>query len=72
MYVNPENIPSIEDVGEWRDVSRYITVSVICDSLGFNQDKQVLLSLDGGFFFIQTDKPIYTPKQTGKNFKLVI
>ncbi|WP_411016209.1 hypothetical protein, partial [Salmonella sp. s51884] len=63
VHVNPENIPSTEDDEE---VSRYIIVTVTCPQLAFSQDKNVLLSLEGGFFFIQTDKPIYTPKQTVK------
>nr|ADW08937.1 complement component 3-2 [Apostichopus japonicus] len=63
VYVNPENIPDLE--AEEGD-TRYITVTVACDLLGFSQDKRVLLSLEGGYVFIQTDKPIYTPSKTVK------
>ncbi|XP_071847883.1 A.superbus venom factor 1-like [Apostichopus japonicus] len=63
VYVNPENIPDLE--AEEGD-ARYITVTVACDLLRFSQDKRVLLSLEGGYVFIQTDKPIYTPSKTVK------
>ncbi|XP_071847884.1 complement C3-like [Apostichopus japonicus] len=63
VYVNPENIPDFD--ARERD-ARYITVTVACDLLGFRQDKRVLLSLEGGYVFIQTDKPIYTPSKTVK------
>ncbi|PIK39890.1 complement component 3-2 [Apostichopus japonicus] len=66
VYVNPEKIPDLEAKD---GVARYITVTVTCNLMGFSQDKRVLLSLEGGYVFIQTDKPIYTPANTGKGLK---
>ncbi|XP_071844929.1 complement C3-like isoform X2 [Apostichopus japonicus] len=63
VYVNPEKIPDLEAK---EGVARYITVTVTCNLMGFSQDKRVLLSVDGGYVFIQTDKPIYSPANTVK------
>ena len=32
----------------------------------FHQEARILLSYKDGMVFIQTDKPIYTPRQSGK------
>lgn len=65
LYVDPEIIPSVETEEE---LQRYAYVTVSCPELGFEETKQVLLSYEEGFLFIQTDKPVYTPNQSGKTF----
>ena len=64
LYVDPAIIPVVETEEE---VQRYVYVTVSCPDVGFEETKEVLLSYEEGFLFIQTDKPVYTPNQRGEN-----
>lgn len=63
LYVDPENVPQVETED---DLKVYAKLEVTCPPLNnFQEEKDVLISYEEGFVFIQTDKPIYTPDQRG-------
>ena len=40
-------------------------------AISFKQETPILVDASPGFIFIQTDKPLYTPGQTGKSHIIV-
>ena len=67
MYfkVEPENLSNIKSV----DVQYVYLVAKSDDGhFQFHKEAKILLSYKNGMVFIQTDKPIYTPKQRGKTY----
>ncbi|PFX26602.1 cobra venom factor-like [Stylophora pistillata] len=60
VKVEPENLPNIKSV----DVQYVYLVAKSDDGhFQFHKEAKILLSYKNGMVFIQTDKPIYTPKQ---------
>lgn len=69
LYVDPENVPQVETED---DLKVYAKLEVTCPPLNnFQEEKDVLISYEEGFVFIQTDKPIYTPDQR-VNIRLLV
>lgn len=63
LKVEPGNLPDIKSVD-----MRYVYLIAKSDDghFQFHKEVKILLSFKNGMVFIQTDKPIYTPKQKGK------
>ena len=45
----------------------FVRIKAECAVLGFSKDSLVLLTGTKGYVYLQTDKPIYSPKQKGKH-----
>ena len=64
VRVNSDNIP--ENHGNPED-PQYVYLHASCQdaALSFDEGTPILLSYKAGYLFVQTDKPIYTPRQKG-------
>ena len=64
FQVRPEDLPDTNSVDK-----QYVYLVAKSDDghFQFNKEAKILLSYRDGMVFIQTDKPIYTPRQSGKN-----
>ena len=62
--MEPEELPDTASLDK-----QYVYLVAKCDDahFQFHKEAKILLSYKDGMVFIQTDKPIYTPKQSGKN-----
>ena len=62
VRVTPEDVPEVED----DDVTQYVYLVAHAAAAGFQKETIVLLSANSHYVFIQTDKPLYTPRETGQ------
>lgn len=64
LQVEPENLPDTNSVDK-----QYVYLVAKSDDghFQFQKEAKILLSYRDGMVFIQTDKPVYTPRQSGKN-----
>ena len=62
--MKPEDLPDINSVDK-----QYVYLVAKSDDghFQFQKEAKILLSYRDGMVFIQTDKPVYTPRQSGKN-----
>ena len=62
--MKPEDLPDINSVDK-----QYVYIVAKSDDghFQFQREAKILLSYKDRMVFIQTDKPIYTPRQSGKN-----
>ena len=65
IQVEPQDLPDINSVDK-----QYVYLVAKSDDghYQFQQEAEILLSYKDGMVFIQTDKPIYTPKQDGTKY----
>ena len=63
LKVEPEDLPDINSVDK-----QYVYLVAKSDDghFQFHKEARILLSYKNGMVFIQTDKPIYTPRQRGR------
>ena len=66
VRVEPEHHPSQAEEG-----NQYVYLVASAPSLGFQEEKEVLLSSRSGYLLLHTDKPIYTPNQEGE-FRMIV
>nr|BAJ05269.1 complement component C3 precursor [Diadumene lineata] len=59
VKVNPSDVPDQGSLDK-----QYVYLVASSPQLKFKQESKILLSFRNGIILIQTDKPIYTPKQT--------
>ena len=62
VTVPAEDVPEVED----DDVTQYVYLIAHAAAAGFQKETIVLLSATSHYIFIQTDKPLYTPEETGQ------
>ena len=62
--MEPKDLPDTNSVDK-----QYVYLVAKSDDghFQFQKEAKILLSYRDGMVFIQTDKPIYTPRQSGKN-----
>lgn len=62
--VDPKDLPDVNSVDK-----QYVYLVAKSDDghFQFHKEAKILLSYRDGMVFIQTDKPVYTPRQSGKN-----
>ena len=60
--MSPEDVPEVD--GD--DVTQYVYLVAHAAAAGFRRETIVLLSANSHYVFIQTDKPLYTPRETGQ------
>ena len=67
FQVEPQDLPDINTVNK-----QYVYLVAKSDDghFQFHKEAKILLSYRDRMVFIETDKPIYTPRQTGKKFRL--
>jgi len=61
FQVRPSDVPDQGSLDK-----QYVYLVASSPQLNFKQESKILLSFRNGIILIQTDKPIYTPKQTGE------
>ena len=63
IQVEPEDLPDTNSVDK-----QYVYLVAKSDDghFQFHKEAKILLSYNDGMVFIQTDKPIYTPRQSGR------
>ena len=63
LKVDPKDLPDTNSVDK-----QYVYLVAKSDDghFQFHKEAKILLSYKDGMVFIQTDKPIYTPRQSGK------
>ena len=44
----------------------YVKLRAQCEAIGFDKETYILVSQRTGTVFLQTDKPLYSPKQNGE------
>jgi len=64
FQVKPDDLPDKDSVDK-----QFVYLVAKSDDAHFQFQKEakILLSYRNGMVFIQTDKPIYTPRQSGNN-----
>ena len=64
LKVEPKDLPDTNSVDK-----QYVYLVAKSDDahFQFHKEARILLSYRDGMVFIQTDKPIYTPRQKGRN-----
>eukprot|EP00057_Strongylocentrotus_purpuratus_P007516 XP_011661990.1 PREDICTED: complement C3 isoform X1 [Strongylocentrotus purpuratus] len=67
VRVEPEHYSSPAEGG-----NQYVYLVASAPSLGFQEEKEVLLSSRSGYLLLHTDKPIYTPNQEVKIRMVVV
>ena len=67
FQVEPQDLPDINSVNK-----QYVYLVAKSDDghFQFHKEAKILLSYRDRMVFIETDKPIYTPRQRGKKFRL--
>ena len=67
--MEPKDLPDTRSVDK-----QYVYLVAKSDDghFQFHKEAKILLSYRDGMVFIQTDKPIYTPRQTGGNFHITV
>lgn len=58
LQVEPKDLPDTSSVGK-----QYVYLVAKSDDGHFHKEAKILLSYREGIVFMQTDKPIYTPRQ---------
>ena len=61
VKVTFDDVPEVED----DDVTQYVYLVAHAAAAGFQKETMILLSINSHSVFIQTDKPLYTPRETG-------
>ena len=60
MKVDGSKLGEPDDYGR-----RYVKLRAQCTDINFDKETNILVSQRTGTVFLQTDKPIYSPGQTG-------
>ena len=65
LQVEPKDLPDTNSVDK-----QYVYLVAKSDDshFQFQREAKILLSYRDGMVFLQTDKPIYTPRQRGSQF----